>query len=153
MLKLNIGFNKKVGEANYGSRGATVHLEVELDSSLIGDADRLQERIKQLFVLAKTAVDEELAAAKPNGRCADGRDDETAGNEQGHAPKRRRDGTRRATANQVRALHALAERQGIELADKLQTLFGVRDPAELAITEASGLIDELQGALESGDGR
>ena len=62
MLKLNVGFTKKVGEANYGSRGAAVNLELELDSSLVGDADRLKERIRQLFGLAKASVDEELAA-------------------------------------------------------------------------------------------
>lgn len=31
MLKLNVGFNRKTGEANYGSRGACVN--VELDST------------------------------------------------------------------------------------------------------------------------
>jgi len=50
MLKLNVGFTKKVGEANYGSRGAAVNLELEFDSSLVGDAERLRERIKQLIV-------------------------------------------------------------------------------------------------------
>jgi hypothetical protein len=81
MLKLNVGFTKKVGEANYGSRGANVNLELELDSTLVGDAERLRERIKQLFVMAKAAVDEELAGAKSNGACANGHngDDQTHG--------------------------------------------------------------------------
>ncbi|MBA4015745.1 MAG: hypothetical protein C0483_01010 [Pirellula sp.] len=35
----------KVGEANYGSRDASVNLELELDSSLVGAPDRLKERI------------------------------------------------------------------------------------------------------------
>ncbi|MCE9607598.1 MAG: hypothetical protein K8U03_22145 [Planctomycetia bacterium] len=33
MLKLNVGFTKKIGEANYGSRGATVNPELELNSA------------------------------------------------------------------------------------------------------------------------
>ena len=53
MLKLNVGFNRKTGEANYGSRGAAVNLELELESSLVGDPDRLKERIRQLFAMAK----------------------------------------------------------------------------------------------------
>jgi len=157
MLKLNVGFTKKVGEANYGSRGAAVNLELEFDSSLVGDAERLRERIKQLFVMARAAVDEELAGKKPNDACDNGHNgddkpyDQTNGN--GHAAGRRRDGTRPATASQVRALGAIAERQGIELGDKLNAMFGIRDSAKLTITEASGLIDELKGATGGGGRR
>jgi hypothetical protein len=137
MLKLNVGFTKKVGEANFGSRGAAVNLELEFDSSLAGDADRLRERIKQLFVMAKAAVDEELAGAKSTGPCGNGHsgDDKPHGqaNGNGHAAGRRRDGTRPATASQVRALRAIAERQGIELGDKLHAMFGVRTVSELTI--------------------
>jgi hypothetical protein len=157
MLKLNVGFTKKVGEANYGSRGAAVNLELELDSSLVSDADRLKDRIRQLFGLAKASVDEELAAGATqpagNGHTANERagnqangNGHAAGQANGRSGTRRRDGTRAATASQQRALTAIAERQGIELADKLQATYGVRDPAELTITEASSLIDELKGA-------
>jgi len=142
MLKLNVGFTKKVGEMNYGSRGASVNLELEFDSSLVGDAERLRERIKQLFVMAKASVDEELAATRSADSCRHGSDG------QGHTAGRRRDRTRPATANQVRALGALAEKQGIELTDRLHARFGVQDPAELTITEASGLIDELKQAAD-----
>lgn len=160
MLKLNVGFTKKVGEANYGSRGAAVNLELELDSSLVGDADRLKDRIRQLFGLAKASVDEELAAgtAQPtsNGHgeraAAHAGNGSVAGQTNGRTSTRRRDGTRAATASQQRALTAIAERQGIVLGDKLHTMFGVRDPAELTITEASSLIDELKGAAGNGRG-
>jgi hypothetical protein len=129
---------------------ASVNLELEFDSSLVGDPKRLRERIKQLFVMAKTSVAEELAGAKSNGSCANGHhgDDQPDGqaHDNGHAAGRRRDGTRPATASQVRALGAIAERQGIELGDKLHARFGVRNAADLTITEASGLIDELKNA-------
>jgi hypothetical protein len=46
MLKINVGFNRKVGEANYGSRGASVNLELDLDSVLIGEPERLKDRIR-----------------------------------------------------------------------------------------------------------
>lgn len=160
MLKLNVGFTKKIGEANYGSRGAAVNLELELDSSLVGDADRLKDRIRQLFGLAKASVDEELAASStpPAGNGHGDRAGAHAGNgaphgqSNGRSGTRRRDGTRAATASQQRALTAIAERLGIELADKLHATYGVRDPVELTITEASSLIDELKGAAGNGRG-
>jgi hypothetical protein len=34
-LKLNVGLARKLGEANYGSRGASINLELEVDSSLV----------------------------------------------------------------------------------------------------------------------
>ena len=42
MLKLNIGFNRKVGEANYSSRGGSVNLEVAVESALVREPDALQ---------------------------------------------------------------------------------------------------------------
>ncbi len=59
-MKLNVGLSRKVGEANYGSRGASVNLEQEVDATLINEPQRLQERIREMFRLAQEAVDEEL---------------------------------------------------------------------------------------------
>lgn len=44
-LKLNVGFSKKVGESNFGSRGARVNLARELDSTLAANPTPLQARI------------------------------------------------------------------------------------------------------------
>ncbi len=142
MLKINVGFNRKVGEANYGSRGASVNLELELDSSLVGEPERLKDRIRQLFGLAKASVDEELHSQPMTIGHAHG----SHVNGNGNANGRRRDNTRRATASQVRALNAIADRQQLDLADLLADRFNIRDPAELTITEASHLIDELKEA-------
>ncbi len=60
MIKLNAGFSRKVGEPNYGSRGASVNVDLELESNLISQPDMLHEKIRALFALAKRAVDEEL---------------------------------------------------------------------------------------------
>ena len=75
VLNLNVGFNRKAGEPNYGSRGASVNLELELDSGLDADPDRLKDRVRFLFGLAKNSVDEELngqgsAATGNNGLAA-----------------------------------------------------------------------------------
>lgn len=136
MLKLQVGSCRKVGDPNFGSRGASVELAIELDGSLIGDPDQLRERIRALFALAKASADEELhghtqPADDRNGAATNGRG----------AP---RDGTRRATASQVRALNAIANRRRLNLPTLLVQRFQIHDPAALTITEASALIDELK---------
>ena len=60
MLKLNIGFNRKVGEANFSSRGASVNLEIEVESGLVREPGKLQAKIDYLFGLAKSSVDVQL---------------------------------------------------------------------------------------------
>ena len=138
MLKLNVGFNRKIGEANYSSRGASVNLELELDSGLAGDPERLKERVRQMFLLAKASVEEELhapATANTNGKGTNG-----------HQNGRQQTKARRATASQVRALHAIADRQHLDLATVLRERFRTDQAEELSITEASELIDSLKGA-------
>jgi len=155
-LKTNVGVSRKVADNNYGSRGASVNLEVELDSSLIQEPDRLQERIRQVFRLAQQSVDEELARQQAGGN--DGSNGHTAaatgtgngngrqnGNGNGHTAPRRSNG-RKATASQARALRAIADRQGLDLAAELQRRFGVASPEDLSITEASQTIDELKAS-------
>ena len=154
-LKTNVGVNRKVADQNYGSRGASVNLEFELDPGLIQEPERLQERIRQVFRLAQQAVDEELSrqtssgtATRPPTPTAT-----TNGNGNGHAAPRR-SGGRRATASQARALRAIADRQHLDLAAELQHRYGVQEPEDLSITEASTLIDELKASANStGNGR
>jgi hypothetical protein len=133
MLKVNVGLNRKVGQSNYGSRGASVHLELELESALVADSDRLQARIRQLFQIAKQSVDEQLDqhedAAPPNGNGVQASNGSRA---------------RPATYSQVRALRAIAHRQGVNLPALVQQQYGVGDPQELSIDQASGLIDSLK---------
>lgn len=59
-VKLNIGLSRKVGEANYGSRGASIHLEVELDNGVLNDPATIRGRVRELYVLARQSVDDEL---------------------------------------------------------------------------------------------
>jgi hypothetical protein len=148
MLKLNVGFSRKVGESNYGSRGASVNLELELDGGLVADPDKLKDRVRQMFLLAKASVDEEL-----NGNSSPHVGNGHSGNGNGRSNNRRRDNTRRATASQVRALHAIADRNSINLAGVLQDRFGISQAEELTITEASSLIDELKSQTNGSGGK
>ncbi len=59
-VKLNIGLSRKIGEANYGSRGASIHLEVELDNGVLNDPATMRGRVRELYALARQSVDDEL---------------------------------------------------------------------------------------------
>ena len=130
MLKLNAGLSRKVGEPDYGSRGASVHLELELEGSLINDSDALLDRIRRLFQLARQAVEEELNVAKPpaasrsNGKNGTGR-------------------ARAATASQLRAIRSIADRMGLDADQVTQDTVGVALTA-LTLRQASQVIDELK---------
>lgn len=139
MLKLNVGFNKKVGDVNYGSRGANVNLELELESSVVNEPERLRDRVRQLFLLAKSSVDEELHGTFEKSGVAS----HDAGQANG-SNGAQRDRVRRATAPQVKAIHAIAERQQIDVTALLCQRFGHAEAEELSITEASRLIAELK---------
>ena len=127
-LKLNIAMSRKVGERNYGSRGATVGLEMEVDSSLVDQPRELHQRIARLFRLAKASVDRELAAQMD------------ASNRAAASALH----PRRATANQVRAIHAIALRQELDLSEEVKARFGVCRPDDLSLEQASQLIDAIK---------
>ena len=44
-LKANVGVSRKVADNNYGSRGASVNVEVELESALVNGPERFFDRI------------------------------------------------------------------------------------------------------------
>jgi len=62
MIKLNVGSCRKVSDNHYGSRGGNVNIELELDSSLALDSQKLRDHIRKLFDLANASLAEELQA-------------------------------------------------------------------------------------------
>jgi hypothetical protein len=163
MLKLNAGFSRKVGEPNYGSRGASVNVELEVESSLIGDADGLMSRIRRLFEIARQSVDSELASgASDTDRGPASRDGHNGGQRGNQCPgarntsdNRDQHNVRYATSSQVRAIQAICNRQNIDAMRLASERFRVEDLEELTLQEASTLIDQLknQPAGRNGGGR
>src|SRR5476651_1712970 len=133
-LKLNVGASRKVTDNNYGSRGASVNVELELDSSLVAESDKLQERIKKIFGLARTALAEELNGggngSKPVASNGNG-SNTTAPTNQPRRP---------STSSQCKALHAIARNHHYDLKVILRDRFHAARAEDLSIKEASSLI-------------
>jgi hypothetical protein len=110
MLKLNAGFSRKVGEPNYGSRGASVNVELEVESALVGDPDALLDRIRSLFDLVRRSVDQELASAS-NGNGASSENQRESINGRGNG--RQQQTIRYATESQQRAIRAICKRSAV----------------------------------------
>lgn len=173
-LKLNIGLSKKIGLPDFGSRGASVNLELEVDAGAIGEPDRLRQQIRHLFGLAKSSIEEELTGQQPvpqdgNGN---GHSDHNNGNGNGNGHSRpvarSANGAnggnghgsrlppsgRAATVSQVRAIRAITGRQGLDLGQLLGSRFSLQRPEDLSLADASALIDELKNANQvNGGGR
>lgn len=147
-LKINVGLSRKVGEDNYGSRGASINIEMELDGSLANDPAKLQQRIRQLFGLVRDSVTEEL-----NGTTAPAKGNQaTSGN-----PGNGRNGNssppsktaRQATESQVKAIFAITRSKGLDMTRLLRDQFQVDRPEKLSLKQASALIDRLNNGGSS----
>ena len=172
-LKANIGVTRKVSDNQYGSRGASVNLEVELDSGLINDPERCHERIRQVFRLAQQAIDDELNRQQGNGMAshqtnsANGHATEPPHNGNGHATNG--NGNGHVTSNggyqtngNGRTPTTASEKQlnfakqlakgisglGIRRLETLAQKMCGKPLAALTTLDASGLIDTLKALKE-----
>ncbi len=150
--KLLVGLQKKVGLPNYGSLGASCHVEFEVDPAWIdADPDRFRRKVHQAYDACHQAVQERLAREKhgeapPPARFANPDrnepPDHSGSTNDRPDPHRSYAGT--ATQNQLRAIFSLARRQRIDPLRLAVERFGVDRIEDLSIREASALIDELK---------
>jgi len=158
MLRLNIAWSRKAGEANFGSRGATVSLDVEVESGIVREPDKLQAKIDYLFGLAKSSVDAQLngdgqseqapAASIPN-RNGDGAHGE---NGHGNHAAAGTNGDHRASEKQMNFVNQLARSirgLGVRRLESLTGRMFGKPLADLTSLDASALIDTLK-AIKDG---
>jgi hypothetical protein len=155
-LKLNVGVSRKLGQPDYGSLGASCHIEVELPQELLErDLEGFHVRVRDAYIAAHQAVHDELDRLQgqarsprplggPNGHA--GCPGDTAPRPRSETPIRSNGRPRKsATARQLAAIEALARRGGADL-DALLAELGVERPEALSLAQASALIDTLKAA-------
>lgn len=165
---ISVGLSRKVGEANYGSRGGSVSVELEIDTATLTDPAAFRARVQTLYSMARSSLEEELA------RTDDGTDSATAPSVPSqsagalagahannfpaqtapHAPNaattatgaagaHRATNDKPATQSQVRAIFAIGKRRQLDPRNLVQQRFGLNSVDQLSVREASRLIDEL----------
>jgi len=150
-VKLSVGLQRKVGLPEFGSLGASCHVEFEIDRSLLEhDLNGFHQKVSDAFVACRQAVHDQLATAKGPLVEVGSSHPEPKANHHGQATTERpngpipRPGAGTITQSQLRAIHAISRRSHIDPAVLVQERFQVEKPESLSIREASRLIDELK---------
>ncbi len=155
-LRLNVGLSKKIGQPDYGSLGATCHVEVELENSLLQqDLETFHRHVRNAYVACAQAVNDELArhTGGGNGEAPKAQPaHQPAGN--GHQSNGANgNGAHRASQKQVEYINQLARQirgLGVRHLETLADRMFGKPMAELTSLDASGLIDTLK-AIKAGD--
>ncbi len=129
-ITLNVGLSRKVGLPNYGSVGASCHVQVELPPSGGETVEDFRQRVRWAFAACRSAVDEELSQQRTDV----------------FTPTNNGSPRRSASPGQVRAIRTIAAQNSVNLAAELRTRFGVEDPEALSLQDASDFIDWLKAA-------
>ena len=119
-------------EDHYGQPGPSVQVSVPLDAQV--SDDEILVAVRRCRMLAEQSLPNEPPQQETSQRAASGN------------PKSAK---RLATEKQVNAISAMAKRQGMTLDRTLHDRFGASSLSALTISEASTLIDELKGNLQS----
>ncbi len=160
-MKINVGLNKKVGQANYGSLAANCAIEFEADQSLLGNEENLRRQVQRAYAACAQAVNDELArqqsqpAANGNGNDANGQTRNQASSNgngssgNGHSNGNGNGKTGRTCsekqATYIRQFAGQIKGLGVRRLDALAQKMFDKPVAGLTSLDASGLIDTMKG--------
>ena len=161
-LTISAGLTKKVGLPDYGSLGASCHVEFEADAGLLHeDLEGFHSQVRRAYVVCREAVQEELARQQSGEAVSLGGQRPQAGNGAAgsangqHSARSSGNGSGSPAASQkqrdyinqlARQIHGL----GVRRLDALSEAVCGKPVAGLSSLDASGLIDCLK-AIKSGE--
>lgn len=148
-VKLNIGVSRKLGQPNFGSRQASIGLEVEVDSGLLAAPEALQEKVRLLYRFADDAVEEQLNQQSVNLLNEVAAPTAVATNQEEVADESPIKQVRGLTDNQLRAIYGLARKLQLSPLRLVRERFRLEHVEDLDIRQASQLIDELKSCAEA----
>ena len=144
-LKLNVGFSKKIGQPDYGSLGASCHVEVELDQALVfADVDKFHDRAKRAFAACHQAVHDELARQQGFAHSQEAGEQTKAASSNGHGNGQNGHRASQKQLDYAQQLAGQVRGLGTRRLEILATQMFSKPLAELTSLDASGLIDALK---------
>lgn len=151
-IKLNVGLAQQIGEPGAGSRGASMNLEMELDSTLVNEPERFKDRVRQIFNLVRNTLAEELkrdvaAQPLPTVKANPPTASAAASVTNGKPHHSKSNGARLATPPQITKIRSLVEAQKLDLDTVLRERCQGQRPEELTVRQASDLIDSLKAPV------
>jgi hypothetical protein len=149
MIKLNVGASRKVSDSHYGSRGGCVNVELELDSTLALDSQKLRDHIRNLFDLANASLEEELQGTTEPASVEESHQQRNEssfnGNGNGAGNAVTVTPVRFATEKQIICIQGLARKHGVPVPELLKQA-GVRVFNDMSVRQASQMIESLKGS-------
>jgi hypothetical protein len=160
-LTVNVGYSEKLGRPEFGSIGASCHVECELDGRLaFDDPEKLQSKIQELYIACSRAVQNELDRHRSAGTVASST--ATNGSRKSSKDARPTAESRSAAASNGSTNHRASKRQleyveqlarqiaglGTRHLESLAQRVCSKPLADLSSFDASSLIDTLKALKE-----
>ncbi|HEV3301721.1 MAG TPA: hypothetical protein VG055_18855 [Planctomycetaceae bacterium] len=157
-VTINVGYSEKLGQPDFGSIGASCHIECELDGRLVFESpDAFQEKVRELYAACSNAAKEELGRQRTRSEVSSiprNGSPKSGGAVPGATGKPSPNGgaaSHRASKRQMDFLEQLARQipqVGIRRLESLAQRVCNKPIAELSSFDASSLIDTLKAIKE-----